>query len=61
MSDPTPESSLTPAQDDAVRALLASAKHTDPAPSDVVARLDATLASLSEERRESLRDPRRPS
>lgn len=53
MPDPTPESSLTPAQDDAVRALLASARHTDPVPADVVARLDATLASLSEERRES--------
>jgi hypothetical protein len=53
MSDPTPESPLTPAQDDAVRALLASAKHTDPVPADVVARLEATLASLGDERRET--------
>ena len=50
--DPQPDSSLTPAQDDAVRALLASARHSAPTPHDVVARLDATLASLSEERRE---------
>lgn len=52
MSDPTPDSPLTPAQDDTVRALLASARHTDPVPPDVVARLEATLASLGEERRD---------
>lgn len=48
MSDP--DSSLTPAQDDAVRAHLASARHTDAIPPDVAARLDATLASLQQER-----------
>ncbi|MEO5665554.1 MAG: hypothetical protein ABIR39_19990 [Nocardioides sp.] len=48
MSDP--ESELTPAQDDAVRALLASARHTDPTPPDVVARLDAALADLTADR-----------
>ena len=54
MSDhrPDPHSDLTPAQDDTVRALLASARHTAPTPPDVVARLEATLASLSDERRE---------
>jgi hypothetical protein len=51
---PDPDSDLTPAQDDAVRALLASARHTDPAPPDVVARLEATLASLRDERRAEL-------
>lgn len=50
--DPTPDSNLPPAQDDAVRALLASARHSAPTPPDVVARLEATLASLSAERRE---------
>lgn len=48
MSDP--DSDLTPAQDDAVRALLAAARHTDPTPPDVVARLDAALADLIEDR-----------
>ncbi|WP_133176475.1 hypothetical protein [Nocardioides currus] len=48
MSDPE----LTPEQDEAVRALLASVRHTDPTPPEVVARLDETLASLTAERRE---------
>lgn len=43
---------LTPAQEESVRALLAAAKHARPAPDDVVARLDDTLASLVAERRE---------
>ncbi len=47
------DSDLTPAQDDAVRALLASARHTDPTPPEVVARLDAALASLTADRREA--------
>lgn len=53
------DSSLTPDQDDAVRALLADARHTDPTPADVVARLDDTLASLTAERRE-VREVRAP-
>ncbi len=48
MSDPD----LTPAQEESVRALLASARHTEPAPPHVVARLDETLADLVTERRE---------
>lgn len=48
MSDPD----LTPEQDESVRALLASAKHADPMPPDVAARLDAVLADLASERRE---------
>jgi len=43
---------LTPAQDESVRALLASAKHTEPAPPHVVARLDDALAALVAQRRE---------
>lgn len=41
---------LTPAETERVRRLLADAKHTDPVPADVAARLDRTLATLSEER-----------
>ena len=46
------DSPLTPDQDDAVRALLAAARHTEPTPVDVVARLDAELAALTADRRE---------
>ena len=46
MTDP---SGLTPEQD-AVRRLLADARHDGPTPPDVVARLDETLASLVAER-----------
>lgn len=46
------DSNLTPDQDDAVRALLAAARHTDPTPPDVVARLDDELAALTAGRRE---------
>lgn len=55
MSDPRsdPDSPLTPEEDDAVRALLASARHSEPIPPDVVARLDETLSSLTAERRET--------
>ncbi len=49
MSDPD----LTPDQDASVRALLASAKHTEATPPEVVARLDDVLAGLVSERRES--------
>lgn len=46
------DSHLSPDEDDAVRALLAAARHTDATPPDVVARLDAELAALTAERRE---------
>lgn len=46
------DSKLPPDQDDAVRALLADARHTDPTPPEVVARLEDTLASLVAERDE---------
>lgn len=42
---------LTPEQDDAVRALLAGARHTEPVPPEVRARLDESLASLTLDRR----------
>ena len=47
MSDPD----LTPERDASVRALLASAKHTEATPPEVVARLDDVLAGLVSERR----------
>lgn len=37
--------------EESVRRLLAAARHDEPAPAEVVARLDATLAELSAERR----------
>jgi len=37
---------LTPAQERAVRDLLAGARHSEPVPDDVASRLDATLAEL---------------
>jgi hypothetical protein len=40
---------LDPAQEERVRRLLADARHTEPMPDDVVARLDAVLADLAEE------------
>jgi hypothetical protein len=43
---------LSPAETERVRRLLAEARHTGPVPDDVAARLDRTLASLSDERRE---------
>lgn len=43
---------LTPAETERVRRLLAEARHTDPVPDDVAARLDRTLASLARERGE---------
>lgn len=42
---------LSPAEEAAVRARLAEARHTDPVPEHVVARLDAVLADLTAERR----------
>jgi hypothetical protein len=44
------ESSGLPPEQDAVRRLLADARHDGPPPPDVVARLDETLASLVSER-----------
>ena len=44
------ESSGLPPEQDAVRRLLADARHDGPPPADVVARLDETLASLTAER-----------
>lgn len=46
--DPT----LSPAEEAAVRARLAEARHTGPVPDDVRSRLDAALAELTAERRE---------
>lgn len=40
---------LTPDEEERVRRLLADARHTEPMPDDVVARLDAVLADLGEE------------
>lgn len=45
MSQPEPEA--TPEQQEAVRRLLAEARHTDPVPSDVADRLDRVLAQLA--------------
>src|SRR6478752_6356387 len=44
------ESSGLPPEQEAVRRLLADARHDGPPPPDVVARLDETLASLTAER-----------
>jgi len=44
------ESSRLPPEQEAVRRLLADARHDGPPPPDVVARLDDTLASLTAER-----------
>ena len=49
MPDVPPETPLTP-QHDAVRRLLADARHTDVTPPEVVARLDDALAALVAER-----------
>lgn len=43
---------LTAAEEAAVRARLAEARHTDPVPADVASRLDAVLADLTAGRRE---------
>ncbi|WP_107772949.1 hypothetical protein [Nocardioides sediminis] len=51
---------LPPAEEAAVRARLAEARHTDPVPADVVARLDAVLADLAAERRQTSTEPVAP-
>jgi hypothetical protein len=45
--DPRPADALTPAQSEAVRRLLAAARHDEGIPDDVAARLDAAIADLS--------------
>lgn len=45
-----PDPDLTPAQERAVRDLLAGARHDEPVPDEVTARLDATLDELHAER-----------
>jgi hypothetical protein len=42
---------LSPAEEAAVRERLAEARHTEPVPADVAARLDAVLADLTADRR----------
>lgn len=44
-----PEQDLTPEQEAQVRRLLSDARHTDPVPADVVARLDRVLAGLGDD------------
>src|SRR5688572_9442692 len=46
------ESPLSPAEDERIRRLLAEARHTDPMPDAVVARLDRVLTGLAGERAE---------
>ena len=48
----TADDPTSTAAEAAVRARLAEARHTDPVPDDVVARLDAVLADLTADRRE---------
>lgn len=45
----TPDPGLSPEQEQHVRRLLAEARHTEPTPDDVVARLDRVLADLASE------------
>jgi hypothetical protein len=47
--EPEPARELSAEEERRVRALLAEARHTDPAPADVAARLDRVIAGLSEE------------
>ncbi|HEX6150160.1 hypothetical protein [Nocardioides sp.] len=46
---PDPTRDLTPDEESRVRQLLADARHTEPMPDDVVARLDRVLAGLADE------------
>jgi len=47
--EPDAARDLTPDEESRVRRLLADARHTDPVPDEVVARLDRVLAGLAEE------------
>lgn len=59
--DQTPDRPvLPPADEAAVRARLAEARHTEPVPADVVTRLDAVLADLTAERRRTPPEPAAP-
>jgi hypothetical protein len=59
--DQTPDRPvLPPAEEAAVRARLAEARHTDPVPADVATRLDAVLADLTAERRQPPPEPTAP-
>ncbi len=49
MADRPEDRPLTPAEEERVRRLLADARHTEPTPDDVVARLDSVLAGLAAE------------
>ncbi|MXG91374.1 hypothetical protein [Nocardioides flavescens] len=55
----SPDSPLDAEQESAVRRELAAARHRDPIPDDVAARLDDVLASLSREDRDDLASRRR--
>src|SRR5688572_17178343 len=51
--DPGPAERLTPAQAEAVRRLLAAARHDEGIPDEVAARLDSTITDLAAERVEA--------
>ena len=48
------DSPLPPAEDERIRRLLSEARHTEPMPAEVAARLDGVLAGLNAEREEQL-------
>jgi hypothetical protein len=50
--DETRDSLLSPTDDERIRRLLAEARHTDPSPDDVAARLDDVLRDLAHDREE---------
>lgn len=52
MTEPESGESLSPAQEEQVRRLLAEARHQAPVPDDVAGRLEVTLAGLRQERLE---------
>lgn len=59
-ADERPETSLTPAQEERVRRLLAEARHDQPMPADVAERMDTALAELAasgDEREAPARQP----
>ncbi|MCW2814384.1 MAG: hypothetical protein JWN84_1839, partial [Nocardioides sp.] len=55
MHEPEPEAS--PAQQEAVRRLLAAARHDEPVPPEVAARLDAVLDQLATEGERAIDPP----
>ncbi len=60
MTQPPDQPTGLPAEQEAVRRLLADARHDGPTPPEVVARLDAALASLATERAEPPETTRAP-